>query len=102
MRKNRYITTRAALIAGAVTISFATAAHADGRAAQKLRQMGIINQQFQSKQPKSSPGYSNNATAPNANSSYNANSSANPPVTPNATTGATGGANPIPGNGVDK
>jgi hypothetical protein len=96
MRKNRY-----GMVAGALLVGFATTAHADGRAAQKLGQMGIINQQFQSKQPKSSPGYSNNAASPNGNSSYNANSSANPPVTPNATTGAAnvrGGA----ANGIDK
>jgi hypothetical protein len=101
MTKNRYTTARYALIASAMTMGLISAAHADGRAAQKLGQMGIINQQFQSKPPKSSPGYSNNATAPNANSSYNANSSANPPVTPNATTGAAG-VRSIPGNGTDK
>jgi hypothetical protein len=101
MRKNRFTAKRYALLAGAMAMGFASAAHADGRAAQKLGQMGIINQQFQSKQPKSSPGYSNNATAPNANSSYNANSSANPPVTPNATTGAAG-VRSIPGNGTEK
>jgi hypothetical protein len=101
MTKNRFSLKRYVLVASALTVGLVSAAHADGRAAQKLGQMGIINQQFQSKPPKSSPGYSNNATTPNANSSYNANSSANPPVTPNATTGAAG-VRSIPGNGTNK
>jgi hypothetical protein len=44
-------------------------AHADGRAAQKLGQMGIINQTFQPKPPRSSPGYSAQPDQ-NANSTY--------------------------------
>ncbi len=56
----------------------AAAAHADSRAAQKLGQMNIINQQFQPKPPKSSPGYSNSiGPNANANSTYNANDAAN-------------------------
>jgi hypothetical protein len=57
------------VIAGAL---IATNAHADGRAAQKLGQMGIINQTFQPKPPKSSPGYSAQPS-PNNNSTYNPN-----------------------------
>jgi hypothetical protein len=47
-------------------------AHADSRAAQKLGQMGIINQTLQPKPPKSSPGYSAQPNS-NANSTYNPN-----------------------------
>ncbi|WP_277182276.1 hypothetical protein [Caballeronia sp. BR00000012568055] len=57
------------LLATLAGMCFATHAHADGRAAQKLGQMGIVNQTFQPKPPHSSPGYSAQPNQ-NSNSTY--------------------------------
>jgi hypothetical protein len=57
------------LLATLAGISVSTHALADCRAAQKLGQMGIINQTFQPKPPHSSPGYSAQPNQ-NSNSTY--------------------------------
>ncbi|MFM0049465.1 hypothetical protein [Caballeronia grimmiae] len=55
----------ASLALGVAAVFIVEAAHADNRAAQKLGQIGVINQTLQPKPPKSSPGaYSN---SPNTN-----------------------------------
>jgi hypothetical protein len=57
-------------------LCIAGAAHADSRAAQKLGQMNIINQNLQPK-PLRSPSGNSTAANPNPNSTYDANGAAN-------------------------
>jgi hypothetical protein len=69
MKRIQRAATSWTLLASLAGLCFTTSAHADGRAAQKLGQMGIINQTFQPKPPHSSPGYSAQPDQ-NSNSGY--------------------------------
>jgi hypothetical protein len=80
-----------AFVVGTASLALTTAAQADNRAAQKLGQIGVINQSLQPKQPKSSPGYSNGQA-----NSANAANAAN---TANTPTPVTGGPHVLPGTG---
>ncbi|KDR36865.1 hypothetical protein BG57_10865 [Caballeronia grimmiae] len=88
----------ASLALGVAAVFIVEAAHADNRAAQKLGQIGVINQTLQPKPPKSSPGgYSNspNTNAPTpgytGNTAINANA-ANAANSANAAANARAGA----------
>ncbi|VXB05761.1 conserved exported hypothetical protein [Burkholderia sp. 8Y] len=64
------LTSAIALAIGAGGLCVTTASHADSSAAQKLGQIGVINQTLQPKPAKSSPAYSNsisNSTSAGAN-----------------------------------
>jgi hypothetical protein len=65
-----------AWMAASAVLCIAASAHADGRAAQKLGQVGLINQTLQPKPLRSPSGVANPAS-PNPNSTYNANDAAN-------------------------
>ncbi len=95
-RTTRFLRT---LTLGIASLGIADAAHADSRAAQKLGQMNIINQQLQSKPPRSSPGYQN---APNTNPSINSNNPATVqpggPAAPSAPANPPAGAYPLKPN----
>jgi hypothetical protein len=90
MKKNTpWRTAGRALMVASAALSVAAAAHADGRAAQKLGQVGLINQTLQPK-PLRSPSGVANPTNPNPNSTYNANDAAKSNAR-NAANGANGG-----------
>lgn len=90
----------AALTFGVAAVFIVDAAHADSRAAQKLGQIGVINQTLQPKPPKSSPGAASNSPSPNAatsgytgNAAINANgANANAANSANAAANARAGA----------
>jgi len=88
----------AALAISAAGLGIANLAHADGTAARKLGQVGVINQTLQPKPPKSSPGaYSNSNSATTnsgsaGNGANNANARNSADEAANARAAATGNA----------
>ncbi|WP_244817327.1 hypothetical protein [Caballeronia sp. Lep1P3] len=93
MKRNRIAAI--ALTIGTAGACLASAAHADGTAARKLGQIGVINQTMQPKAPRSSPGAYSNSNAPTNNSTnaVNPGYQTNPgnAANANAATNARGG-----------